>query len=101
MAEPAHKHGLECKEIFAQLSAFLDGELPESTCEEFRAHIADCPPCIEFLNSLRRTVELCHQHASAEQPAPLDSASRQRLLEAYQAMVAARKRGEGPCPPGS
>jgi anti-sigma factor RsiW len=101
MSESIHKHGLECKEIFAQLSAYLDADLPAATCEEIQAHIADCPPCIEFVNSLRRTVELCHGHASGEQPAPLAGETRERLLAAYREMMAARNRGEAPCPPQS
>ncbi len=101
MEQSAHKHGLECKEIFAQLSAYLDAELPEATCEEIQAHIANCPPCVEFINSLRRTVELCHGHANAERPAPLSEDARERLLAAYREMVEARKRGEKPCPPQS
>jgi anti-sigma factor RsiW len=101
MEHATHKHGLECKEIFAQLSAYIDAELPEATCEEIQAHIADCQPCVEFVNSLRRTVELCHGHTSREQPAPLSGEARERLLKAYREMIAARG-GEGkPCPPGS
>jgi anti-sigma factor RsiW len=101
MEHATHKHGLECKEIFAQLSAYIDAELPEATCEEIQAHIADCAPCVEFVNSLRRTVELCHGHATGEQPAPLSGEARQRLLEAYRGMVAARGREGEPCPPRS
>ena len=101
MTDSTHKHGLECKEIFAQLSAYLDAELPAATCEEIQAHIADCPPCVEFVNSLRRSVELCHGHAGAEQPAPLAGEARERLLAAYREMMAARQHGETPCPPQS
>lgn len=101
MEHSTHKHGLECKEIFAQLSAYIDAELPNATCEEIQAHIADCPPCVEFVNSLRRTVDLCHGHASLERPAPLTSQARERLLEAYRDMMAARGRKEKPCPPQS
>ncbi|MCE5309169.1 MAG: zf-HC2 domain-containing protein [Acidobacteriales bacterium] len=101
MEQSAHKHGLECKEIFAQLSAYLDAELPEATCEEIQAHITNCQPCVEFIDSLRRTVELCHGHASPERPAPLNEEAREKLLAAYREMIAARKRGEDPCPPQS
>ena len=101
MEHATHKHGLECKEIFAQLSAYIDAELPEATCEEIQAHIADCQPCVEFVNSLRRTVELCHGHSSREQPAPLSGEARERLLVAYREMIAAHGSGEKPCPPGS
>jgi RNA polymerase sigma-70 factor (ECF subfamily) len=86
----SHKHGPECKEVFALLSQYLDHELPEADCAEIDEHMAGCEPCIAFLNSLRRTVELCHDYAPPEKPAPLDAAVKQRLLETYQKMLAAR-----------
>jgi len=101
MEQSAHKHGLGCREIFAQLSAYIDAELPEATCEEIQAHIANCPPCVEFINSLGRTVELCHGRANAERPSPLSEDAREKLLAAYREMIAARKRGEDPCQPQS
>jgi anti-sigma factor RsiW len=101
MEHATHKHGLECREIFAQLSAYIDAELSEATCEEIQAHIADCQPCVEFGNSLRRTVELCHGHSTREQPAPLSGEARERLIEAYREMIAARGGKERPCQPRS
>lgn len=52
---------LECKEVFEKLSEYLDRELPPDLCEKMRGHIEDCPPCVEFVNSLRKTVDLCRQ----------------------------------------
>src|SRR3954464_4828153 len=34
-----------------QLSAFLDGELPEAEAAAFRLHLADCPDCPARLDS--------------------------------------------------
>jgi anti-sigma factor RsiW len=45
-----------CRELFEKLSEYLDGELDPSLCAEAEAHLEDCPPCKEFLESLRRTV---------------------------------------------
>jgi anti-sigma factor RsiW len=101
MEHATHKHGLECKEIFARLSAYIDAELSEGACEEIQAHIAGCQPCVEFVNSLRRTVELCHGHSPGEQPAPLSGEARARLLEAYREMAATRGGKGKPCPPRS
>ena len=36
------------------LSEYLDRELTVESYEEIEAHLADCPPCIEFLHSLDR-----------------------------------------------
>ncbi|MCL5746150.1 MAG: zf-HC2 domain-containing protein [Acidobacteria bacterium] len=101
MEHATHNHGLECKEIFELLSAYIDAELPEDACAEIQAHIAACEPCVEFVKSLRRTVELCHGYATGEQPAPLSGEARQRLMAAYRAMAAARGGGKTPCPPRS
>lgn len=55
---------MECREMFARLSEFLDGELPAGLCEEMRRHIEGCEPCERFCETLRQTVDLCH-HAPA------------------------------------
>jgi anti-sigma factor RsiW len=72
------------------LSEYLDGELPPDTCEHIREHIAGCPPCVEFVNSLQRSVELLHGHRSSEVPGPLPQAVREDLRMAYHRMLAAR-----------
>jgi anti-sigma factor (TIGR02949 family) len=47
-----------CREIFERLSEYMDEELPPDLCERIEAHMGDCPPCVAFLESLRRTVRL-------------------------------------------
>lgn len=87
-----HRPGSEeCREIFAMLSDYLDLELPPETCREMEAHISDCPPCVEFAESLRKTVALCRDYQASEMPGPISSAARERLLEAWQRALAARK----------
>lgn len=78
-----HEHNEECRQIFALLSQYLDQELPARSCEEIRAHLADCPPCIEFLDSLKKTVTLCHDCEGSEKPAPLRGDTRERMLAAW------------------
>jgi RNA polymerase sigma-70 factor (ECF subfamily) len=80
----------DCQAIFALLSEYLDHELPEDLCREIEAHIADCPPCVAFVESLRKTIELCRSAKQLEAPPPLVDSARQELLAAYQAMLAAR-----------
>lgn len=85
-----HQRDDRCKEVFALLSDYLNLELPPDACQEIETHIADCPPCIEFAESLRKTVNLCRQYAPTEVPAPLGQDARAQLLEAYARMVEAR-----------
>jgi anti-sigma factor (TIGR02949 family) len=88
----AHKHSGSCKEVFAMLSEYLDRELNAEACQEIEAHLADCPPCIEFLNSLKRTVGLCKGCQPAGPPPPLTPETRDKMLAAYQAYLAGKTR---------
>jgi len=88
---------MTCREIFASLSEYIELELPEGACREIEQHLAGCPPCIEFTESLRRTVELCRGYRPAEVPEPLAREARERLEAAYREMLAARAdRGSDP-----
>ena len=86
-----HERSEKCREVFSLLSEYLNLELPPDACEEMQAHIAGCPPCVEFTESLRKTVELCQQYRPAEMPEPLGAAAREKLLDAYRNMMSARK----------
>lgn len=81
----------KCKEIFSLLSEYLDLELPPDACQEMEAHLTGCPPCIEFAESLRKTVDLCHRYQPTELPDPLGQEARAQLLDAYRKMLAGRK----------
>src|SRR5579863_10555877 len=87
-----HERTEKCKEVFSLLSEYLNLELPPDACQEMEAHIAGCPPCIEFAESLRKTVELCRGYHAAELPEPMGKQAREQLLDAYQRMLAARNR---------
>jgi RNA polymerase sigma-70 factor (ECF subfamily) len=50
-----------CRDIFLRLSEYLDGDLPAERCERIRRHLAVCPTCRAFTNTLRKTVELCRK----------------------------------------
>lgn len=85
-----HRHNEKCKEVFAVLSDYLDLELPPEACHEIEVHIAGCPPCIEFAESLRKTVDLCRRYQPAELPRPMGQEAKAQLLDAYKKMLAAR-----------
>jgi RNA polymerase sigma-70 factor (ECF subfamily) len=87
----SHERTEKCKEVFSLLSEYLNLELPPGACHEMEAHIAGCPPCVEFAESLRKTVELCRRYQPAELPVPLGNDAREQLLEAYQKMLGGRK----------
>lgn len=76
--------------MFALLSDYLDLELPPEACREIEEHLAGCSPCVEFAESLRKTIEVCHRYRPSELPSPLGEQARQELLAAYQKMLSAR-----------
>jgi len=64
----------ECRELFSNLSEYLDGRVEPVTCEEMREHIEACPACVAFLHDLRGAIDRCR---SLE--IPCDSAVAPRL----------------------
>ena len=49
----------ECRELFSDLSEYLDGRVESHTCEEMRGHIEACPACVAFLRDLRVAIDRC------------------------------------------
>ncbi len=68
-----------CREVFALLSEYLDGEIDPTVCTGFEEHMDDCSPCQAFLESLRRTVDLARSLPDQELPEEL----KQELIEVY------------------
>jgi RNA polymerase sigma-70 factor (ECF subfamily) len=67
----------ECRELFANLSEYLDKRVEPRTCEQMRAHIERCPACVAFLKDLRAAVDRCRSLEVACDP---DVARRMRAL---------------------
>jgi RNA polymerase sigma-70 factor (ECF subfamily) len=82
-----------CKELFAQLSDYLDNALDDSLCEELEKHMDGCQSCQAFLASLEETIQHCRQ-APNECPDPRVAAKLRRdLLAKYQGLMAKINRG--------
>ncbi|HBY60001.1 MAG TPA: hypothetical protein DEH78_09275 [Solibacterales bacterium] len=81
----------ECNDIMARLSADLEGELSAEAIDEMERHIEGCGPCVEYMESVKKSIALCKANLPVEQPRPLDEDARKELRAAYQRMVAARK----------
>lgn len=47
---------MRCRQMLAKLSSYIDAELDAKTCDRLEAHLSDCPPCVEFIKTLRKTV---------------------------------------------
>lgn len=88
-----HQHSPKdpaCLEVFAQLSEYLDGELTGNACAEIEAHIADCPPCVEFVRNLRECIGAT-RHVQADcQPGPMPKELEDKLRAAWARALARR-----------
>ncbi|VAX18328.1 hypothetical protein MNBD_NITROSPINAE02-1072 [hydrothermal vent metagenome] len=61
---------MDCKEIFDKISDYIDQDLDPGICDEIEEHIKDCEPCIAFLNTLKKSVELFNRSAPAPEDIP-------------------------------
>ena len=91
-APPAPKKAVprpaRCKEMFAELSNYLDDQLDDSFCDELEKHIGGCGPCKVFLASLEATIAEC-RNASAECPLQKQSGKLSKeLVRNYKRAVA-------------
>jgi RNA polymerase sigma-70 factor, ECF subfamily len=66
-----------CRELFANLSEYLDSRVEPRTCEQMKAHIDKCPACVAFLEDLRAAVDRCRSFEVACDP---NFAQRMRAL---------------------
>jgi anti-sigma factor RsiW len=72
-------HPCSCGRTKKLLYEFVEGDLNPETSRKLEKHIGDCPPCLEYVKSYRRTIELTHCHCLPEKPMP--DALKQKLHE--------------------
>ena len=83
--------GQSCREqINMFLAAYLAGELKGAELTEFQQHMDDCPPCRDYLDSYRKTIE-CTKKACCHHRNPELAAVPPDLVKA---IVAARTAGK-------
>jgi RNA polymerase sigma-70 factor, ECF subfamily len=93
---PALPRERRCKEMFAELSSYLDDELDDSLCEELEKHMDGCEPCQAFLASLEKSIDQCRT-APDETPDPRVAARlRRELLSEYQNLMTGMNRRATP-----
>jgi anti-sigma factor RsiW len=80
---------MNCREFTEFLHEYLFGNLPAAERAEFDKHLADCPWCVAYLDSYRKTIQLekAAFAASQDEPPPTDAPE-----ELIQAILHARSR---------
>ena len=56
-----------CREYVAQLHSYLDGELTDSERSVLRAHLEDCPPCLDEFERDAMLKRLVQRSCACEQ----------------------------------
>lgn len=69
--------GLRCREVLAQLSEYLDGELPAAAAARVEGHVKGCDWCERFGGRFARQVAELRRELGT--PAPLDPERARRL----------------------
>ncbi|HEV2196017.1 MAG TPA: sigma-70 family RNA polymerase sigma factor [Candidatus Acidoferrum sp.] len=77
-----------CKEMFAELSNYLDDELDDSLCEELEKHMDGCEPCKAFLSSLEKSIQQCRIAPNESSDPHIAARLRRELLFEYQSLMA-------------
>lgn len=67
---PVTRHRDRCREVRAQMSDYLDGDLELPVASKIERHARWCPNCRRMLTNLKRT--LSGLHALGDQPFPAD-----------------------------
>ncbi len=49
----------DCRQIFANLSEYLDNCLPPESCDRMRRHMEGCPACVAFIQELKQAIDRC------------------------------------------
>jgi hypothetical protein len=84
--------GLSCKQLFAKLSDYLEGELDPEMCEKFEKHFTGCKPCQAFLETLKATVEQTRKMPNPAANPELAAELRKKLTADLQRAIAAAQR---------
>lgn len=50
-----------CRDLFANLSEYLDGNVDAQSCDEMQKHIDACPACVAFIHDLQQAIDRCRK----------------------------------------
>src|SRR5919108_3999984 len=82
-----HPGKRNCKEMFAELSDYLDEQLDDSLCAEMEKHMEGCEPCKAFLENLEETIRTCRTAPNEPPDARVAANLRREVLSKYQELM--------------
>ncbi|TAK70786.1 MAG: mycothiol system anti-sigma-R factor [Actinomycetota bacterium] len=66
-----HHHDIDCAQILALVTGYLDDELDTGACADIRQHLEECGPCLRELGIEQEVKALIARSCSCG-PAPLE-----------------------------
>ena len=72
--------GLKCSEVMADLSRYLDHDLPPAHAARIEAHVAECQLCATFGAGFARLVGQVRERLGTPDTVPPDVAARLRAV---------------------
>jgi anti-sigma factor RsiW len=76
---------ITCRELIDFLMDYVNGALPVEQVASFERHLNACPPCREYLQNYRDTIQVAKSACRGAEPLP------QMPEELVRAILAARK----------
>ncbi len=70
-----------CEEVIALLSDHLEASLGPKDAVDLQGHLHDCPECVAYLNTYRKTRDLTAKVAAGELPEKMKARLRRYLME--------------------
>jgi anti-sigma factor RsiW len=85
----------ECKDVVKLLSDYIDGECSSEDRALIDVHLADCPECITFVNTFRKSISMAKNMLYVDIPNDL----RTRLHKALDEKATPRRADSPATPP--
>ncbi|MEP7029073.1 MAG: zf-HC2 domain-containing protein [Candidatus Eisenbacteria bacterium] len=59
---------MDCKDVIAQLSDYLDAEAAQDLCVSLEAHFVECSHCRVYIDTVKKTISLYRSESPLECP---------------------------------
>jgi anti-sigma factor RsiW len=73
---------MNCREFTEFLHEYLFGNLPATERAEFDKHLAECPWCVAYLDSYKKTIQLEQAAFATVEDAPPPAEAPEELIQA-------------------